>query len=107
MRLVLRRHVKWGQSVYLFAPDGSTGFVCKDLCSVVMRFDGKREVWKAYLPKTGEPAMFIKDDKRFIAAMQKAEVIDMDVTSREHGKETLKFEVGGYDAAKFAPLPKK
>lgn len=106
-RLVLRRHVKWGQSVYLFAPDGSKGFVCKDLCSVATRFDGKRETWKAYLPKTGEPAMFIKDDKRFIAAMQKARVIEMDVTTRDHGKGTLKFEVGGYDPSKFTPLPKK
>ena len=106
-RLVLRRHVKWGQSVYLFAPDGSKGFVCKDLCNVVTRFDGKRETWKAYLPKTGEPAMFIKDDKRFIAAMQKAKAIEMDVTTRDRGKQTLKFEVGGYDPAKFAPMPKK
>lgn len=106
-RLVLRRHVKWGQSVYLFAPDGSKGFVCKDLCNVVTRFDGKRETWKAYLPKTGEPAMFIKDDKRFIAAMQKARVIEMDVTTRDHGKQTLKFEVGGFDPSKFAPMPKK
>jgi hypothetical protein len=106
-RLVLRRHVKWGQSVYLFAPDGSKGFVCKDLCNVVTRFDGKRETWKAYLPKTGEPAMFIKDDKRFIAAMQKAKVIEMDVTTRDHGKQTLKFEVGGFDPSKFAPMPKK
>ena len=106
VRLVLRRHVKWGQSGYLFAPDGSKGFVCKGECNVVMRFDGKRETWKAYLPKTGEPAMFIKDDKRFIAAMQKAKVIEMDVTGREHGKQTLKFEVGGYDPAKFLPLPK-
>lgn len=107
VRLVLRRHVKWGQSVYLFAPDGSKGFVCKDLCNIVTRFDGKREAWKAYLPKTGEPAMFIKDDKRFIAAMQKARVIEMDITTRDQGKETLKFEVGGYDPSKFTPLPKK
>ncbi|HEX5354406.1 MAG TPA: hypothetical protein VFW60_10020 [Rhodanobacteraceae bacterium] len=107
VRLVLRRHVKWGLSVYLFAPDGSKGFVCKGECNVVMHFDGKRETWKAYLPKTGEPAMFIKSDKRFIAAMKKAKVIEMDVTSREHGTETLKFEVGGYDPAKFLPLPKK
>jgi hypothetical protein len=106
-RLVLRRHVKWGLSVYLFAPDGSKGFVCKDLCNVAMRFDGKRESWKAYLPKTGEPAMFIKDDKRFIAAMQKAKVIEMDVSTKDHGKQTLKFEVGGYDPSKFAPIPKK
>ncbi|MGH8125935.1 MAG: hypothetical protein ACREPK_08815 [Rhodanobacteraceae bacterium] len=107
VRLVLRRHVKWGQSVYLFAPDGSKGFVCKGECNVVMHFDGKREAWKAYLPKTGEPAMFIKSDKRFIAAMEKTKVIEMDVTSRERGKETLEFEVGGYDPAKFLPLPKK
>ena len=107
VRLVLRRHVKWGQSVYLFAPDGSKGFVCKDECNVSMRFDGKRETWKAYLPETGEPAMFIKDDRRFIAAMQKAKTIEMDVTSRDHGKQTLKFEVGGYDPARFLPLPKK
>jgi hypothetical protein len=72
-----------------------------------MRFDGKRETWKAYLPKTGEPAMFIKDEKRFIAALQKARVIEMDVTSREHGKETLKFEVGGYEPSKFLPLSRK
>jgi hypothetical protein len=51
--------------------------------------------------------MFIKDDKRFIAALQKAKVIEMDVTTKDHGKQTLKFEVGGYDAAKFLPLPKK
>jgi hypothetical protein len=107
VRLVLRRHQKWGESVYLFAPDGSKGFVCKDLCNIVMRFDGKRQTWKAYLPKTGEPAMFIKDEKRFVATMQKAKAIEMDVTSREYGKETLAFEVGGYVPSKFLPLPKK
>ncbi|MGH8191387.1 MAG: hypothetical protein ACREP2_08065 [Rhodanobacteraceae bacterium] len=105
-RLVLRRHVKWGQSVYLFAPDGSKGFVCKGSCSLVMHVDGKREVWKAYLPKTGEPAMFIQDDKRFIAMLKKSKVITMDVETKDHGKQTLKFEVGGYDPAKFLPLPK-
>ncbi|MGH8145135.1 MAG: hypothetical protein ACREPY_02285 [Rhodanobacteraceae bacterium] len=105
-RLVLRRHVKWGQSVYLFAPDGSKGFVCKGQCTVVMHFDGKRETWKAHLPETGEPAMFINHDKRFITAMQKAKAITMDVTTKDHGKETLKFEVGGFDPAKFKPLPK-
>lgn len=107
VQLVLRRHVKWGESAYLFAPDGSKGFVCKDLCNVTMRFDGKRESWKAYLPKTGEPAMFIKNDKGFTAAMQKAKVVEMDVTTRDHGKQTLKFEVGGFDPAKFARMPKK
>jgi hypothetical protein len=107
VRLVLRRHVKWGLSVYLFAPDGSKGFVCRDLCNVATRFDGKRENWKAYLPKTGEPAMFIKQDKAFIAKMEKARMIEVDVTTRDHGKQSLKFEVGGYDPARFTPLPGK
>jgi hypothetical protein len=105
-RLVLRRHVKWGQSVYLFAPDGSKGFVCKGTCRVVMHVDGKRETWKAYLPKTGEPAMFIEGDKRFLAMLKKAKVITMDVESKDRGKETLKFEVGGYEPSKFLPLSK-
>jgi hypothetical protein len=105
-RLVLRRHRKWGQSVYLFAPDGSKGFVCKGTCRIVMHVDGKRQTWKAYLPKTGEPAMFIEDDKRFLAMLEKARVITMDVESKDRGKETLKFEVGGFEPSKFKPLPK-
>ncbi len=105
VQLVLRRHVKWGQSVYLFG--SGHGFVCKGECAVPMRFDGKREIWKAYLPKTGEPAMFIENDRKFIAALEKARVIEMDVTTRDHGRETLRFEVGGYDPAKFLPLPKQ
>lgn len=105
VRLILRRHAKWGQSVYLFG-DGR-GFVCKDLCDVPMRLDGRRETWKAYLPKTGEPALFIKDDKRFIATLSKTRTIEMDVTSKDRGKQILSFEVAGYDPAKFPPLPKK
>ncbi len=107
VRLVLRRHVKWGQSVYLFAPDGSKGFVCKGTCRIVLHIDGKRQSWKAYLPKTGEPAMFIQDDRRFLAMLEKAKVIDMEVVTRDRGKENLKFEVGGFDPSKFLPLPKK
>lgn len=104
VRLILRRHSKWGQSVYLFG--SGKGFVCKGQCEVPMRFDGKAEKWKAYLPKTGEPALFIKDDTRFIKAMEQARVIEMDVVSKDHGKETLSFEVGGYAPAKFPKLKK-
>jgi hypothetical protein len=104
VQLILRRHSKWGQSVYLFG--SGKGFVCKGRCDVPMRFDGKPEKWKAYLPKTGEPALFIEDDSRFIKAMEKAGVIEMEVVTRDRGKETLTFEVGGYDPAKFPKLRK-
>ena len=102
VRLILRRHSKWGQSVYLFG--SGRGFACKGQCDVPMRFDGKRQKWKAYLPRTGEPALFIKDDARFIEAMSKARAIEMDLVTAGHGKETLEFEVGGYDPAKFPEL---
>lgn len=105
VQLILRRHAKWGQSVYLFG--SGHGFICKQLCNVPMRFDGKAESWKAYLPKTGEPALFIKDDTRFIKAMSEAKMIEMDVVSKDQGKQTLNFEVGGYDPAKFPQVPKK
>ncbi len=104
VRLILRRHSKWGQSVYLFG--SGHGFVCKGQCDVPMRFDGKPRKWKAYLPKTGEPAMFIKDDAAFIQAMTRAQAIEMDVVTRDRGRETLRFEVGGYDPAKFPELKK-
>jgi hypothetical protein len=105
VRLVLRRHVKWGQSAYLFG--NGRGFVCKDMCKVKMRFDGHASSWEAYLPKTGEPAMFINDDKRFIADLEKAKVVEMDVNTRDHGRETLKYDVGGYDPSKFLPLRRR
>lgn len=105
VQLILRRHQNWGQSVYLFG--SGNGFVCRKLCDVAMSFDGKHEVWKAFPPTTGEPAIFIKDDQTFIAALEKAKVITMDVVTKSHGKETLEFEVGGFDPAKFPPLPKQ
>lgn len=106
VRLVLRRHSEWGQSAYLFG--SGKGFECRGTCTLATRFDDQPEQkLKAYLPPTGEPAIFISDDKGFIAKLAKAQKIRIAV--REKGKDarTLTFEVGGFDAAKFAPLAKK
>ena len=105
VQLVLRRHVGWPQSVYLYGH--GDGFVCKHVCDLVMQVDGRREVWKAYLPTTGEPALFIQNDQRFIAMLPKAKLIEMDVITKDQGPETLQFQVDGYDASKFLSLPKK
>src|SRR5699024_3086328 len=65
VRLTLRRQSSWGTSVFLYdAPD--KGFVCHKLCNVVMHFDGKRHVYKGYLPDGDEPAMFIKQTRSFL-----------------------------------------
>lgn len=104
VRLVLRRHTDWGQSVYLFG--SGKGFECRGNCSLDARIDGKPAKIKAYLPATGEPALFIRDDKAFLATLEGARRIELDV--RENGKppRTLVFEVGGFDASRW-PVPAK
>jgi hypothetical protein len=105
VRLVLRRHTKWGQSVFMFG--SGHGFVCKGNCVIQAQFDGKPHPLRAFLPTTGEPAIFIRDDKAFIDAMEKTKRITMNVEMQDGGKETLMFEVGGYDPGKWTQLGKK
>ncbi|GLQ99624.1 hypothetical protein GCM10007863_40440 [Dyella mobilis] len=105
VRLILRRHTKWGQSVFMFGP--GHGFVCKGNCVIQAQFDGKPHPLRAFLPTTGEPAIFIRDDKPFIEAMEKTKRITMDVEMQDGGKQTLVFETGGYDPSKWTDLGKK
>jgi hypothetical protein len=105
VRLVLRRHTEWGQSVFLYGAE--PGFTCAKACRVSVRFDDIRN--KSYLgsiPPTGEPAIFIEEDKAFIADIQKARTVAIDVTEKGKQKRTLVFEVGGFEPEKFQPLPK-
>ena len=106
VRLILRRHSEWGQSAYLY--DSGKGFECRGTCNLRVRFDEQSEQRiKAYLPPTGEPAMFISEDKTFIARLGQAQRISIDAVEKARGARTLVFEIGGYDAARFLPLPKK
>jgi hypothetical protein len=106
VRLVLRRHTEWGQNAFLYG--GGHGFVCRGNCTLHATFDGKEHGIKAFAPSTGEPALMIRDDKDFIARLAKAKKITMDVTLVDgEKKETLVYEVGGFDPAKWKALPKK
>jgi hypothetical protein len=107
IRLVLRQHPKWGQSVYLLL-DGAT-FDCRKGCATLaMSFDGKpAQRMRATIPPTGEPALFIDDDKGFIAKLEKAKTVAIDVTIRGEGDKAVEFEIGGFDAAKLPDKPKK
>jgi len=106
VRLVLRRHTSWGQSAFLFS-DGH-GFVCKGNCTVAAKFDGKPHAIKAYAPSTGEPALMIRDDKAFIALLEKTKKISLDVTMQDGEKKvSLLYEVGGFVPDQWQPLPKK
>lgn len=105
VRLVLRRHTQWGQSVFLFG--NGHGFVCKGNCTIQAQFDGKPHPLRAFLPTTGEPAAFIRDDKAFITAMEKTKRITIDVEMQDGGKQELVFETGGYDPSKWQAVGKK
>lgn len=103
VRLVLRRHSIWGQSVFLFG--SGKGFVCKGNCLIPASFDGKPRELRAYRPDGGEPAVFIRDDQAFIDALEKARKITMDVVLQDGDKhETLTYEVGGFDPSKWLPV---
>ncbi|WP_243038660.1 hypothetical protein [Dyella sedimenti] len=105
VRLVLRRHTEWGQSAFLFS--SGHGFVCKANCTLKASFDGKPGGIKAFAPSTGEPALLFNDDKGFIAQLEKAKKITIDVTLQDgEKKETLVYEVGGFDPAKWQPVAK-
>lgn len=106
VRLVLRRHSEWGQSAYLFG--SGKGFDCRGTCTLGVRFDEQpAQKLKAYLPPTGEAAIFISDDKGFIAKLSKAQKIRIDVREKGKAPRTLTFEVGGFDPEKFAVLARK
>lgn len=106
-RLVLRQHPKWGQSVYLLLDNAR--FDCRKGCAtLVISFDGKpAQRMPATIPPTGEPALFIDPDKRFIAAMEKAKSVVVDVTLKDVGDKKLEFEVGGFDPARYQPKKSK
>jgi hypothetical protein len=101
IRLVLRQHPKWGQSVYLLLDDAT--FDCRKGCATLpVHFDdAPAQRMKATIPPTGEPALFIDDDKGFIAKVQKTKNVAIDVTIKDAGDETVVFEVGGFDPAKL------
>ncbi len=105
VRLILRRHTDWGQSVFLYGT--APGFVCRGNCTIKATVDDKPVRIKAFAPPSGEPALMIRDDKQFLALLHGARKITMDVTLVDgEKKETLLYEVGGFDPAKWQKLDK-
>lgn len=100
LRLILRRHAEWGQSVYIFG--SGKGFICGSSCKLPARIDGAAVALAAHSPETGEPALFIDDDKGFIERLAGgAQSIEVDLRHAERGPLTATFEVGGYDDRQF------
>lgn len=107
IRLVLRQHPQWGQSVYLLLDNAK--FDCSKGCATLpVRFDdAPAQRMKATIPPTGEPALFIDDDKGFISKMLKAKSVAIEASIKGEGAKTFVFEIGGYDATKLPNAAKK
>lgn len=106
VRLVLRRHTEWGESAFIYGNE--PGFTCGKPCRISMRFDeGKPVTLEGSIPPTGEPAIFIEEYKPFVKRMQEAKRVAIDVSEKGQPPRELVFDVGGFKADKFQPLPKK
>ena len=107
VHLILRQHPEWGQTVYLILDNEK--FNCKSGCKTLpVSFDGEpAKPWKATIPPTGEPALFIDDDKAFIARVLKTKKVAIDVVLAGDGKKTLVFETGGLDMSHLPNTTKK
>ena len=85
VRLILRRHADWGQSVYLHG--GQQGFTCGKPCTIAMQFDEAAPLkLEASIPEGGEPAIFIEDDKAFLGRMAGAKKVTFQVDRKGFGK---------------------
>lgn len=103
-RLVLREHPQWGQSVYLLL-DGAR-FDCTQGCSsLAATFDDTPvQRLSTTVPRSGEPALFIDDDRGFLARLGNARIVTIEASIAGIGPRRLVFEVAGFDPHR---LPRK
>jgi ribosomal protein L12E/L44/L45/RPP1/RPP2 len=95
VRLVLRRHPKWGRSVYLVLDRGE--FDCAKGCKVAIKFDDTAaQMFSATKSDINRQAIFIDDEQTIREKLESIRVITIDASVG--GKpRTLSFEVGGFD----------
>lgn len=100
-RLVLRRHPEWGESAYLVLQMSSLN--CGPPCRLKIRFDDEAARDFAGEPAdTGTgPALFIKDEPAFLAAMSKARRVRIELPRNGVLVPSFEFEVGGYRPALY------
>ena len=107
VHLIVRQHPQWGQNVYLILDNDK--FDCRSGCPTLpVAFDHETaKPMKTTIPPTGEPALFIDDDKNFIARMLRTKRVAIDVALSAGGKKTLVFETGGLDISHLPGAGKK
>ena len=99
VRLVLRRHPKWGRSAYLVLDHGE--FDCPPGCKVPVQFDDQPAMMMSSSKSDqNKQAMFIDDEEKLRDALDQIRVVTVK-TSVDGRPRTLSFEVGGFDRAQL------
>lgn len=100
VRLIFRDHPEWGRSAYLVLEAGD--FDCYSGCRLKVIADGKTHTLPGSRPKTDEAiAMFIDDHKALWKLASASEELAIEFPTKEVGKRTAEFEVGGLEAWKM------
>jgi hypothetical protein len=95
VRLVLRKHPKWGRSVYLVLDHGQ--FDCAPGCKVPVKFDDQpARMLPASKSDQNKQAMFIDDEQAIRDILEKIRVVTID-TSVDGRPRSISFEVGGFE----------
>ena len=99
VKLVLRRHPKWGRSAYLVLDHGQ--FDCPPGCKVSVQFDDQTpQMMASSKSDQNKQAMFIDDEAAIRTILDTIRVITIK-TSVDGRPRSLSFEVGGFDRAQL------
>lgn len=101
-QLVLRDHPAWGRSAYLLL--AQSRFDCGTPCAVNIRFDsGDPLSFVAKQADSGKgPALFIEDEQGFVSRLAQSQKIRIELPKGSGLVGSLGFDVGGYDATRYA-----
>ena len=99
VRLVLRRHQKWGRSALLVLDHGQ--FDCAPGCSVSVKFDDQpARAFAASKTDQNKQALAIDDEQALRTNLDKVRVVTID-TSVDGKPRSLSFAVGGFNRGQF------
>ena len=103
LRLVLRRHPAWGQSVYLLSDNDD--FSCKEECRVAAKADGEDlpAVLISLAKGNKPPAVFLEEDEKMLAVIDQASHFEINPGLIKQAEKLFLFEVSALDIEQLGP----
>lgn len=104
VRLVLRRHPAWGQSVYLLMDSGGD-FACQNECRVPLKVDDgeAQPMLISRAENNVPPAVFIEEDAKVLAIVEKARALRITLPLAGGGEREFLFEVSALKIDQLGP----